>query len=242
MALENGVSWINQARRRAPTVMPSNAPAPCSPASARCSTTTRAGRPPRRDGPQPLRVVVDSRLRRRHRRSLLAPPGVVLIYAAQPQAERGGARRGAEIALSAGAGGRSTSPPCWPTSRRGGINELHVEAGHKLNGSLVREGLVDEFLVYMAPRLLASARAGRLRRLDAPGGHAGPALDEHRAHRRRPAPDRPGAGPRRLLTRRRRRSLGAPATITPMFTGIISGVGRIVDAKALGADAGTASA
>ena len=34
------------------------------------------------------------------------------------------------------------------------INELHVEAGHKLNGSFIREGLVDEFLVYLAPRLL----------------------------------------------------------------------------------------
>lgn len=34
------------------------------------------------------------------------------------------------------------------------INELHVEAGHKLNGSLVREGLVDEFLVYLAPMLI----------------------------------------------------------------------------------------
>jgi diaminohydroxyphosphoribosylaminopyrimidine deaminase/5-amino-6-(5-phosphoribosylamino)uracil reductase len=34
------------------------------------------------------------------------------------------------------------------------INELHVEAGHKLNGSLVREGLVDEFLVYLAPKLV----------------------------------------------------------------------------------------
>jgi diaminohydroxyphosphoribosylaminopyrimidine deaminase/5-amino-6-(5-phosphoribosylamino)uracil reductase len=34
------------------------------------------------------------------------------------------------------------------------INELHVEAGHKLNGSLVREGLVDELLVYLAPTLM----------------------------------------------------------------------------------------
>ncbi len=34
------------------------------------------------------------------------------------------------------------------------INELHVEAGHKLNGSLIRAGLVDEFLVYLAPMLL----------------------------------------------------------------------------------------
>ena len=34
------------------------------------------------------------------------------------------------------------------------VNELHVEAGHKLNGSLLREGLVDELLLYLAPKLL----------------------------------------------------------------------------------------
>jgi diaminohydroxyphosphoribosylaminopyrimidine deaminase / 5-amino-6-(5-phosphoribosylamino)uracil reductase len=36
------------------------------------------------------------------------------------------------------------------------INELHVEAGQKLNGSLIRAGLVDEFLVYQAPTLLGA--------------------------------------------------------------------------------------
>jgi len=34
------------------------------------------------------------------------------------------------------------------------INELHIEAGSKLNGSLIREGLVDELLVYLAPKLI----------------------------------------------------------------------------------------
>ena len=34
------------------------------------------------------------------------------------------------------------------------VNELHVEAGHKLNGSFIREGLVDELLLYMAPKLM----------------------------------------------------------------------------------------
>ena len=34
------------------------------------------------------------------------------------------------------------------------VNELHLEAGHKLGGSFLREGLVDELLLYMAPRLL----------------------------------------------------------------------------------------
>jgi diaminohydroxyphosphoribosylaminopyrimidine deaminase / 5-amino-6-(5-phosphoribosylamino)uracil reductase len=36
------------------------------------------------------------------------------------------------------------------------INELHVEAGFKLNGSLLRAGLVDEMVVYLAPKLLGS--------------------------------------------------------------------------------------
>jgi diaminohydroxyphosphoribosylaminopyrimidine deaminase / 5-amino-6-(5-phosphoribosylamino)uracil reductase len=36
------------------------------------------------------------------------------------------------------------------------VNELHVEAGHQLNGALWREGLVDELLLYLAPKLLGS--------------------------------------------------------------------------------------
>jgi diaminohydroxyphosphoribosylaminopyrimidine deaminase/5-amino-6-(5-phosphoribosylamino)uracil reductase len=36
------------------------------------------------------------------------------------------------------------------------MNEIHVEAGHKLNGSLLREGCVDELLIYLAPTLLGS--------------------------------------------------------------------------------------
>ena len=39
-----------------------------------------------------------------------------------------------------------------------GVNELHVEAGFKLNGSLVRAGLADEFLVYLAPKLLGAGQ------------------------------------------------------------------------------------
>ena len=34
------------------------------------------------------------------------------------------------------------------------INELHVEAGHRLNGALVGAGLVDEFVAYLAPKLI----------------------------------------------------------------------------------------
>jgi len=38
------------------------------------------------------------------------------------------------------------------------VNELHVEAGHRLNGALIEAGLVDEFLIYLAPKLLGQGR------------------------------------------------------------------------------------
>lgn len=38
------------------------------------------------------------------------------------------------------------------------INELHVEAGATLNGALIQAGLVDEFLIYLAPKLLGAGR------------------------------------------------------------------------------------
>ena len=38
------------------------------------------------------------------------------------------------------------------------MNEVHLEAGEKLNGSFLREGLVDELLLYLAPKLLGPGR------------------------------------------------------------------------------------
>ncbi|MFH7813503.1 dihydrofolate reductase family protein, partial [Acetobacter lovaniensis] len=43
---------------------------------------------------------------------------------------------------------------------RRGINELHIEAGYKLNGSLINEGCVDELLLYLAPHLLGDRARG----------------------------------------------------------------------------------
>ena len=38
------------------------------------------------------------------------------------------------------------------------VNEVHVEAGFRLNGSLVKAGVVDELLVYLAPMLIGEAQ------------------------------------------------------------------------------------
>ena len=121
---------------------------------------------------QPLRVVIDSRLDTPPMARILDAPGEVLIYAAQPDDDRRGAltARGAEIALAPGATGKVDLPAMLQDLARRGINELHVEAGHKLSGSFVRERLVDEFLIYIAPKLLGAGRAlaafGPLERLD----------------------------------------------------------------------------
>jgi diaminohydroxyphosphoribosylaminopyrimidine deaminase / 5-amino-6-(5-phosphoribosylamino)uracil reductase len=109
---------------------------------------------------QPLRVIVDSRLDTPPGARILDAPGPVLIYAAQPVAQREAAlrERGAEIAFAPGPNGKVDLAVLLKDLAQRGVNELHVEAGHKLNGSLVREGLVDEFLVYLAPRLLGIGR------------------------------------------------------------------------------------
>ncbi len=109
---------------------------------------------------QPLRVVVDSRLETPPAARILVTPGSVLLYAAQAPADRRAAleARGATIVLAPSASGKVDLPAMLADLARRGINELHVEAGHKLNGSFVREGLVDELLLYMAPTLLGSGR------------------------------------------------------------------------------------
>ena len=110
---------------------------------------------------QPLRVIVDSRLQTPATARMLEAPGRVLVYAALDDAER---RRpleahGAEIATLPSASGKVDLAAMLADLGARAINELHVEAGEKLNASLLREGLVDELLVYVAPRLLGSGRA-----------------------------------------------------------------------------------
>lgn len=109
---------------------------------------------------QPLRVVVDSRLQTPAAARILDPPGEVLIYAAVADAEREAAlrARGAQLARLPDAGGKVDLGAMLADLAGRGVNELHVEAGHKLNASLLRAGLVDELLVYLAPKLLGIGR------------------------------------------------------------------------------------
>ena len=84
--------------------------------------------------------------------------------------------RGAEIAVVPSPAGKVDLAAMLADLGRRGINELHVEAGEKLNASLLAAGLVDELLVYVAPRLVGSGRGlaalGPIARLDEALGFA----------------------------------------------------------------------
>ncbi|MDB5945666.1 MAG: ribD [Ramlibacter sp.] len=109
---------------------------------------------------QPHLVVVDSRLDTPLHAKLFQPARRVFIYYAVPDAARQAVleAKGATLVHRPGAAGKVDLAGMLRDLAAREVNELHVEAGHKLNGSLVREGLVDELLVYLAPKLLGAGR------------------------------------------------------------------------------------
>jgi diaminohydroxyphosphoribosylaminopyrimidine deaminase/5-amino-6-(5-phosphoribosylamino)uracil reductase len=109
---------------------------------------------------QPHLVVVDSRLETPLDAQLFIPGRQLYIYTAVANPARKAAleAKGATVIPCLGSGGKVDLAAMLRDLAQREINELHVEAGHKLNGSLVREGLVDEFLVYLAPKLLGTGQ------------------------------------------------------------------------------------
>jgi len=121
--------------------------------------TVRAVQTPR----QPLRVVVDSRLEVDPHARILAGGGALVVHALPDRAlagdkERELRERGCELLHLPNGHGKVDLPRLFGVLADRGINEVHVEAGAALNGSLIGEGCVDEVLLYLAPSLLGRAR------------------------------------------------------------------------------------
>ena len=110
---------------------------------------------------KPLRVVVDSRLETPLTARILQG-GPVLVAAAVDDENKANLLRavGAEVIVLPNAAGKVELKDLLDELGRRGINEVHAEAGFKLNGSLLREGLVDEVLLYLAPCLVGHAASG----------------------------------------------------------------------------------
>ncbi|MFT3816963.1 MAG: bifunctional diaminohydroxyphosphoribosylaminopyrimidine deaminase/5-amino-6-(5-phosphoribosylamino)uracil reductase RibD [Rubrivivax sp.] len=104
---------------------------------------------------QPLRVVLDSRWRTPRSARVLQPPGQALICGVVAhRAAAGGFAVDVELLdLPTGRQGLSLPAVLAELSRRQ-INEVHVEAGARLNGALLEQGLVDEIVAYVGPMLL----------------------------------------------------------------------------------------
>lgn len=116
---------------------------------------------------QPHLVVVDSKLETPPTARLFQAPAQghtrkIFIYCAVPDASRQAAlkRGGATVITLPGPGGKVDLAAMLRDLATREVNELHLEAGHKLNGSFIREGLVDEFLLYLAPQLLGAGGSG----------------------------------------------------------------------------------
>ncbi|WP_295983967.1 bifunctional diaminohydroxyphosphoribosylaminopyrimidine deaminase/5-amino-6-(5-phosphoribosylamino)uracil reductase RibD [uncultured Variovorax sp.] len=123
---------------------------------------------------QPHVVVIDSQLQTPPDAKLFMPGRAVWIYAATKNAQKAAAleARGATVTCLPNARGKVDLAEMLKDLARREVNELHVEAGHKLNGSLLREGLVDELLIYLAPKLIGDGLE------IASGMHTGGALTE----------------------------------------------------------------
>jgi diaminohydroxyphosphoribosylaminopyrimidine deaminase/5-amino-6-(5-phosphoribosylamino)uracil reductase len=109
---------------------------------------------------QPTLVVMDSQLETPLTAKLFAPQRPVWIYCAVDHTERRQAleAKGVHVICLPNASGKVDLAAMLKDLGQKQINEVHVEAGHKLNGSLLREGLVDELLTYLAPKLMGQGR------------------------------------------------------------------------------------
>ncbi|RZK99715.1 MAG: bifunctional diaminohydroxyphosphoribosylaminopyrimidine deaminase/5-amino-6-(5-phosphoribosylamino)uracil reductase RibD, partial [Rubrivivax sp.] len=115
---------------------------------------------------QPSRVVLDSQWRTPTAARLLAAPGDVLVYGLDTGPDPLASER--QQALRNQGAQVWTAPPNLQSQvdlnfvlkdlASRGVNELHVESGARLNAAFIEQGLVDELLLYLAPKLMGPGR------------------------------------------------------------------------------------
>ncbi len=115
-----------------------------------------------RDFEQPVRAVLDSRLRFPMAARMLNAPGKTIIYTCADDSEKTTAlqQRGVEVNQVDAVADRVDLKAVMSDLAVRGINEAWVEAGATLAGSLLEQGLVDRIIVYVAPCLMGDSNRG----------------------------------------------------------------------------------
>ena len=112
---------------------------------------------------QPLRVVLDTRLRILPRAKMLSLPGETLVACgegASAETEEELRAAGADVVRLPQLGGRIDLAALLAMLAGRGINELMIESGATLAGGALQASLVDELIVYVAPNLMGDAARG----------------------------------------------------------------------------------
>ncbi len=107
-------------------------------------------------GLQPLRVVLDSRLRMPASARMLTLPGSTLVCCTAGQDDNKLARAGAEVSVYRADGERVDVAAVLQDLARREVNDVLVEAGPGLSGYLLENDLVDELVIYQAPHIMGS--------------------------------------------------------------------------------------
>ncbi|WP_434629552.1 bifunctional diaminohydroxyphosphoribosylaminopyrimidine deaminase/5-amino-6-(5-phosphoribosylamino)uracil reductase RibD [Chromobacterium sp. CV08] len=110
---------------------------------------------------QPARVVLDGDLRTDPAARVYRGGGALLATCEADEGRLSAFRRnGVDVLTLARRDGRADLAELLTRLAGRGVNELMVEAGAGLNGAMLRAGLVDEIVLYLAPSLAGDAGRG----------------------------------------------------------------------------------
>lgn len=111
-------------------------------------------------GLQPLRVVLDSRLRMPLSAGMLTLPGATLVCCTGSHDPSRLEEAGAEVCSYASDGATVDLTAVLEDLARRGVNDVLVEAGPGVTGHLLQKGLADELVIYQAPHIMGSETMG----------------------------------------------------------------------------------
>ena len=111
---------------------------------------------------QPKRIVLDSQLRMPSDAKIASLQGQCIVYTTVNVDKRDSYPFIIEqcAALHDAQGGRIDLNALMQDLAKKEINLLHVEAGPVLTGALLKNGLVDEIIIYMAPHIMGDSAKG----------------------------------------------------------------------------------